>query len=193
MEVGSLTTASQLQKTEEHVADAVAKGATILAGGKRRPDLGPLFYEPTILTGVHEGMKLFAEETFGPVVSVYPVSDEEEAIERANATPYGLSASVWTRETKKGARLARAIRAGSVNVNEGYSAAWASVDSPVGGMKQSGLRPRHGAEGILKFTEAQTIAVQRWMPIAPSHGMSQDFFARWMTRLVKMMRWLPWM
>ena len=191
MEVGSLTTAAQLQKVEQHVADAVVKGATVVAGGRPRPDLGPLFYEPTILTDVRAGMKVFAEETFGPVVSIYPVSSEAEAIERANATPYGLSASIWTRDAKKGARLARTIRAGSVNVNEAYAPAWGSVDSPIGGMKESGLRPRHGAEGILKFTEPQTIAVQRWMPIAPSHGMSQEFFARWMTRLVKLVRRVP--
>jgi acyl-CoA reductase-like NAD-dependent aldehyde dehydrogenase len=192
MEVGSLTTAAQLRRVEEHVQDAVEKGADIVAGGRRRPDLGPLFFEPTILTGVREGMKLFAEETFGPVVSVYPAASEEEAIEKANATPFGLSASVWTRDERKGARLARAIRAGSVNVNEGYAAAWASVDSPIGGMKESGLRPRHGAEGILKFTESQTIAVQRWLPIAASHGMSQAFYARWMTRVMKLLRRTPW-
>jgi len=193
MDVGSLTTAAQLRRVEEHVSDAVTKGATVVAGGRRRPDLGPLFYEPTILTGVRDGMRLFAEETFGPVVSVYPVSGEQEAVERANATPFGLSASIWTRDASAGARLARAIRAGSVNVNEAYSAAWASVDSPVGGMKESGLHPRHGREGILKFTQAQTIAVQRWMPIAPSHGMTPEFYARWMTRLVKMVRHTPWL
>ena len=192
-EVGSLTTAAQLQRVEEHVRDAVAKGASIAAGGCRRPDLGPLFFEPTILTGVREGMKVFAEETFGPVVSVYSVAREREAVAYANDTPYGLSASIWTRDARKGARLARAIRAGSVNVNEGYAAAWGSVDSPIGGMKESGLRPRHGSEGILKFTEPQTIAVQRWMPIAPSHGMSQAFFARWMTRMVRILRRTPWL
>ena len=106
MEVGSLTTASQLQRVEEHVKDALEKGATLVAGGRRRPDLGPLFYEPTILTGVREGMKVFAEETFGPVVSVYSVANAEEAVERANATNYGLSASIWTRDTKKGAWIA---------------------------------------------------------------------------------------
>src|SRR5581483_6947060 len=188
MEVGSLTTAAQLRKVEEHVADAAAQGATIRAGGRHRPDLGPLFFEPTVLTGVREGMRVFAEETFGPVVSVYPFANESEAVKLANATPFGLSASIWTRDTRKGARLAREIRAGSVNINEGYSAAWGSVDSPVGGMKESGLVPRHGAEGILKFTQTQTIAIQRLMPIAPSHGMSQDFFARWMTRLVRLLR-----
>jgi acyl-CoA reductase-like NAD-dependent aldehyde dehydrogenase len=192
-EVGSLTTAAQLQRVEEHIQDAVEKGATIVAGGRRRPDLGPLFFEPTILTGVREYMKVFAEETFGPLVSVYTITSEEEAVELANATPYGLSASIWTRDTRKGARLARAIRAGSVNVNEAYAAAWGSVGSPIGGMKESGLRPRHGAEGILKFTESQTIAVQRLLPIAPSHGMSQAFFARWMTRMLKVLRRTPWL
>jgi acyl-CoA reductase-like NAD-dependent aldehyde dehydrogenase len=193
MEVGSLTTSAQLRRVEEHVQDAVEKGATILVGGRRRPDLGPLFFEPTLLLGVDPRMKVFAEETFGPVVSIYSVASEEEAIEAANATPYGLSASIWTRDTRKGARLARAIRAGSVNVNEGYSAAWASVDSPIGGMKESGLRPRHGAEGMLKFTDSQTIAVQRWLPIAPSHGMSQAFWSRWMTRMIRLLRWIPWL
>jgi acyl-CoA reductase-like NAD-dependent aldehyde dehydrogenase len=193
MEVGSLTTSAQLRRVEEHVQDAVEKGATILVGGRRRPDLGPLFFEPTLLLGVDPRMRVFAEETFGPVVSIYSVASEEEAIEAANATPYGLSASIWTRDTRKGARLARAIRAGSVNVNEGYSAAWASVDSPIGGMKESGLRPRHGAEGMLKFTDSQTIAVQRWLPIAPSHGMSQAFWSRWMTRMIRLLRWIPWL
>jgi succinate-semialdehyde dehydrogenase / glutarate-semialdehyde dehydrogenase len=190
MDVGSLTTVAQLAKVEEHVADAAEKGATVVTGGQRRPDLGPLFFEPTILTGVRGNMRLFAEETFGPVVAVYSVSSDEDAIERANATQFGLSASVWTRNRRRGIRVARAIRAGSVNVNEAYAAAWGSIDSPIGGMKESGLRPRHGAEGILKFTESQTIAVQRLMPIAPAFGMSRAFYARWMTRLVRVMRWV---
>jgi len=193
MEVGSLTTAAQIARVEEHVRDAVEKGARVVTGGRRRTDLGPLFFEPTVLTGVREGMRVFTEETFGPVVSVYPVADETEAIERANATDFGLSASIWTGNARKGARIARAIRAGSVNVNEGYSAAWGSIDSPIGGMKESGLRPRHGAEGMLKFTESQTIAVQRLVPIAPSFGMSQAFFVRLMTRLLRILRWTPWL
>jgi acyl-CoA reductase-like NAD-dependent aldehyde dehydrogenase len=191
MEVGSLTTTAQLERTAAHVADALSKGATLVVGGQARPDLGPLFYVPTILTGVREGMNLYAEETFGPVVAVYPVASSDEAIARANATNFGLSASIWIRDTSKAAHLARRIRAGSVNVNEAYAATWGSIDSPIGGMKQSGLHPRHGAEGILKFTQSQTIAVQRILPVAPSHGMSQDFFARWMTRLLSILRHLP--
>ena len=188
MEMGSLTNARQLATVEEHVRDAAGKGAVVETGGRRRPDLGPLFYEPTILTGVREGMTLYAQETFGPVVSVYGFATEEEALRLANDTPYGLNASVWTRDTRRGARLAARIQAGSVNVNEAYAAAWGSVDSPAGGMKQSGLRPRHGAEGILRFTESQTVAVQRLIPIAPSHGVGAAAFARVMTILLRLLR-----
>ena len=188
IDVGSLTSTRQLETVEAHVCDAVAKGATVLAGGMRLPDAGPLFYAPTILANVREDMRVHAEETFGPVVSVYPFATEEEAIERANATGYGLNASVYTRDTARGVRLARRIRAGSVNVNEAYAAAWGSVDSPIGGMKESGLGRRHGAEGILKFTETQTVAVQRLLPIAPLRGMHPASYARWMTRLLKLLR-----
>jgi succinate-semialdehyde dehydrogenase/glutarate-semialdehyde dehydrogenase len=188
-DVGSLTSERQLLAVEAHVRDALEKGATLAAGGKRRPDLGPLFYEPTILTNVRPGMQLYAEETFGPVVSVYPFRDENEARELANATNYGLSASIWTRDARRGVKLARRIRSGSVNVNEAYAAAWGSVDSPIGGMKDSGIHPRHGAEGILKFTNSQTVAAQRLMPIGPSRGMSPEVHARWMTRLLKLIRW----
>ena len=118
VEMGSLTSQRQLEAVEEHVRDAVEKGATLVAGGRRRPDLGPLFYEPTILTNVREDMRVFADETFGPVVSVYPFATEAEAVERANASRYGLNASIWTRNPAKGIRLGSQIRTGLVNVNE---------------------------------------------------------------------------
>ena len=116
-------------------------------------------------------MKVYAEETFGPVVSLYPFVSESEAIEQANATRYGLSACIWTRD-----------------INEAYAATWGSVDSPIGGMKESGLRARHGAEGILKFTESQTIAVQRVLPVAPPWGMDAGTYAGWMSRLLMLIR-----
>jgi len=188
VEMGSLASERQMKAVEDHVSDALAHGAKVLAGGRRRPDLGPLFYEPTILAGVRPGMKVYAEETFGPVVSIYPFASEAEAVEQANATRYGLSASVWTRDTGRGERLARSIRAGSVNVNEAYAATWGSVDSPIGGMKESGLRARHGAEGILKFTESQTVAIQRLLPVAPLPGMDVGTYARWMTRVLRLVR-----
>jgi len=188
VDMGSLTTERQLDVVEAHIADALEKGATLVAGGRRRPDLGPLFFEPTILTNVQPGMRVYAEETFGPVVSVYSFSSEEEAIEKTNETRYGLSASIWTRHAARGLRIARQIRAGSVNVNEAYAATWGSVDSPIGGMKESGLRPRHGAEGILKYTESQTVAVQRLMPIAPFGPVDAATYARWMTWLLRVIR-----
>ncbi len=189
IEMGSMTRESQVATVEDHVGDALARGATLAAGGHRRPDLGPLFYEPTILLNVREGMKAFQEETFGPVVAVYPFATEEEAVERANASRYGLSASIWTRDTARGVRLAQQIRTGSVNVNEAYAAAWASVDSPIGGLKESGLRPRHGVEGILKYTHSQTVAVQRVLPIAPPGPVDPALHARVMTQLLKVLRW----
>jgi acyl-CoA reductase-like NAD-dependent aldehyde dehydrogenase len=192
MEMGSLTSERQLNTVEEHVRDALLKGARLLAGGQRRPDLGPFFYEPTVLTNVRDDMKLYAEETFGPVVALYPFATEAEAIERANASAYGLNASVWTRDRARGVRVAKQIRAGSVNVNEAYAAAWGSVDSPIGGMKQSGVGRRHGREGILKFMESQTVAVERVLPIAPPRGIGPAVYARWMTRLLRVLRRFRW-
>lgn len=190
IEMGSLTSQAQLATTEDHVRDALEKGATLAAGGRRRPDLGPLFYEPTVLTDVRETMHCYAEETFGPVVSVYPFATEDEAVESANASRYGLNASVWTRDDARGLRLARRIRSGSVNINESYAATWASIDSPMGGMKESGVGARHGREGILKFTQPQTIAVQRLLPIAPPGWMNPETHARIMTQLLKLLRWI---
>jgi succinate-semialdehyde dehydrogenase/glutarate-semialdehyde dehydrogenase len=188
VEVGSLTSERQLHAIEEHVRDAVEKGATLVAGGRRRPELGPLFYEPTILTGVRAGMKVYTEETFGPVAAVYPFAEEDDAVGLANASCYGLSASIWTGHAARGMRLARRIEAGSVNVNEAYAATWGSTDAPIGGMKQSGIRPRHGAEGLLKYTETQTVAVQRVMPIGVKRGWDAGLYARWMTRLLQWMK-----
>jgi succinate-semialdehyde dehydrogenase/glutarate-semialdehyde dehydrogenase len=187
-DMGSLTFQRQLDGVTEHVEDARAKGATVLTGGRPRPDLGPYFYEPTVLTGVTPDMLVHREETFGPVVSVYRVATEDEAIEQANDTNYGLNASVWTGDLARGQRVAERLRAGAVNVNEGYAAAWGSVDAPSGGLGDSGLGRRHGVEGILKYTDVQTIAVQRIVPIAPLPGMSEQAWAKTLTAALWTMR-----
>ncbi|MFC9440204.1 succinic semialdehyde dehydrogenase [Nocardia sp. NPDC057030] len=180
-DMGSLTFPRQLDTVRSHVDDAVAKGATVLAGGKHRPDLGPYFYEPTVLSGVRPGMTVYREETFGPVVSIYRVGSDDEAVEQANDTAYGLNASVWTKDIGRGREVAARINAGSVNVNEGFIAAWGSADAPSGGLGISGTGRRHGAEGLLKYIDTQTIAVQRMLPIAPLPGMSEELWAKTMT------------
>jgi succinate-semialdehyde dehydrogenase/glutarate-semialdehyde dehydrogenase len=188
IEMGSLTSERQLDTVEQHVRDAVEKGATLVAGGHRRTDLGPLFYEPTILINVLPNMQAFAEETFGPVVSVYPYTTEDEVVGQVNASRYGLSACIWTRDPTRAIRFARRIQFGSVNINEPYAAAWGSVDSPIGGMKESGIGARHGAEGILKFTDSQTVALQRLLSIGPARGRSASFHARYMTWALRLLR-----
>ena len=123
-----------------------ARRAQVLAGGRARPDLGPYFYEPTVLTGVTAAMDVRDEETFGPVVSLYTVGSDDEATRLANDTDYGLNAAVYTRDIPRGRRIAAAIQAGTVNINDGYAAAWGSTAAPMGGMKASGLGRRHGIE-----------------------------------------------
>jgi acyl-CoA reductase-like NAD-dependent aldehyde dehydrogenase len=190
-DVGSLTSRRQLDAVTRHVEDARAKGATVLAGGRPRPDVGPLFYEPTLLAGAAPGMELYAEETFGPVVAVYPYDAVDDAVAMANDTRYGLNASVWGRDTRRAAAVATRIRAGTVNVNEVYAAAWGSVDAPIGGMKESGLGRRHGAEGLLKYTETQTVAVQRGTPVAGPSQLDGARYQRVMTRALRLLARTP--
>jgi succinate-semialdehyde dehydrogenase/glutarate-semialdehyde dehydrogenase len=190
-DMGSLISETQLKTVGHHVDDAVQKGATVLAGGRARPDIGPHFYEPTILSGVREGMAAYQDETFGPVVSLYPVETEEEAIEKANDSAFGLNFSVWTSDPERGRRVATRLEAGTVNVNEAYAAAWGSVDAPMGGMKDSGLGRRHGEHGILKYTESQTIATERLVPVGVPTWISADRYARIMTTGLRALRRLP--
>jgi succinate-semialdehyde dehydrogenase/glutarate-semialdehyde dehydrogenase len=184
-DIGSLTSADQLAVVSAHVDDAVAKGATVLAGGKARPDIGPYCYEPTVLEGVTDDMAVARAETFGPVVSLYRVADADEAVRLANDTPYGLNASVWSR--RRGVGVARRVLAGTVSVNEGYAAAWGSTDAAMGGVKDSGLGRRHGDEGLLKYTEPQTVLRQRIASVAPPDRVSDEAYAKFMTRALALL------
>ncbi|WP_017537960.1 succinic semialdehyde dehydrogenase [Nocardiopsis halophila] len=187
-DMGSLTYQRQFDRVVQHVEDARDKGAEILAGGRPRTDLGPLFYEPTLMSGVEPAMEACGGETFGPVVAVYRYRDDNEAVDLANDTDYGLNASVWTRDTARGRRLAERIRSGTVNINEGFAAAWASYGGPMGGMKRSGLGRRHGDEGLLRFTEPQTIASQHYMGFGGPPGMDYEKVAALMTTGARLMK-----
>ncbi|MFE1437472.1 aldehyde dehydrogenase family protein [Streptomyces sp. NPDC058739] len=112
----------------------------------------------------------------------------DEAIARANATPYGLNGSVWTRDGARGRAVAARVHAGTVNVNEAFAAAWGSIDAPMGGMGDSGLGRRHGAEGILKYTEPQTVAHQRLQGFHPPARISPDAWAGLLSRALKVMK-----
>lgn len=187
-DMGSLASSSQLELVTAHVEDARAKGARVLTGGRPRPDVGPFVYEPTLLEGVTAAMACRDEETFGPVVEIYKVASDDEAVAFANDTAYGLNASIWTRDVRLGRALAGRIRTGTVNINEGYAAAWASVAAPMGGMKASGISRRHGAEGILKYTETQNVTAQRLLPIAPALGLDDKGYATAMTAALRVLK-----
>jgi len=173
-DVGSLVTNALVNRVSDAVSTAVAQGARIETGGKLRTDIGPNVYEPTVLTGVKKDMKISTEEVFGPCVYVQPFSSTEEAIALANDSIYGLSASVITSNARNGRQIAEQLRSGSVNINEGFAAAYGSVAAPMGGMGQSGLGRRHGIEGLLRFTQPQTIARQRWISIGPKFGFDEE-------------------
>ena len=188
-DMGSLASATQLEKIQGQLEGAVSLGAKVLTGGKARPDLGPYFFEPTVLVDVPPEAELFAEESFGPVVALYRADSDEEAIAKANASPYGLNASVWSR--RHGVKLARQIRTGTVNVNAGYEATWASYGGPMGGMGISGVGRRHSSQGILKYTQAQTVAQQRLLPLSGPIGMSHRTWARIADVALRLSRFRP--
>ncbi|TFJ94840.1 adenylate kinase [Platysternon megacephalum] len=169
--MGSLGSQRHFDRVHEHITDALAHGATVLTGGNARPDLGPWFFEPTVLTNVTPAMLVHSRETFGPVVWVQRVRSDAEAIVAANASDYGLHACVWSTDRRRARAIARLIRCGSVTINEGYGAITAAPAAPMGGMRTSGIGRRHGAEGLLRFTESQSVAVQRLM----GHGIPSGF------------------
>jgi acyl-CoA reductase-like NAD-dependent aldehyde dehydrogenase len=157
VEVGAMTFPPQVDVVEDHVNDAVAKGAKVLVGGHRGSGPG-YFYEPTVLVDVDHSMKIMTEETFGPTLPIMKVSDADEAVRLANDSPYGLGASVLTKDTAKGEAIARRIQAGAVDVNDAVMN-YAALELPMGGIKASGLGSRHGAGGIRKYCTQQAILI----------------------------------
>jgi acyl-CoA reductase-like NAD-dependent aldehyde dehydrogenase len=160
VDVGSLTFPPQVETVAEHVDDAVAKGAKVLAGGKR-PQRPGLWYEPTVLVDVDHSMKCMTDETFGPTLPIMKVKDTEEAIRLANDSPYGLNAAVFSRDRGRAESVARRLEAGAVCINDALLN-YTALELPMGGAKASGLGYRHGPGGIRKFCQHQTLLVSRF-------------------------------
>lgn len=172
IDMGSQISADHTDVIEAFVNDAVEKGAKVLAGGHRA---GPAFFQPTVLTNVPATADLYRQEVFGPVVYIETVSSLEDAVAKANDTEYGLNASVWAAGST-GRRLASMLHSGTVNINEGYGPAWAAMDAPMGGWKQSGSGRRHGEHGMTKYTEPRNVTQTRAMNLV-ANGLPRDTFA----------------
>jgi acyl-CoA reductase-like NAD-dependent aldehyde dehydrogenase len=160
VDVGSVFWDRQLPIIERHVADATAKGAEVVVGGEADTSRG-LFYKPTFVRNVNHTMELMREETFGPIVSVMRVADEEEAIRLANDSHYGLSGSVWTKNIEKGIEIAKRLETGSVVINDA-SMAYGAPEAPFGGLKDSGVGQVNGLGALRSYTHPQPIFIDRW-------------------------------
>ncbi|ONF73139.1 succinic semialdehyde dehydrogenase [Amycolatopsis keratiniphila] len=187
-DMGSLVSVDHMNRVKSHVDDAVAKGATVLCGGKSRPDLGPAFFEPTILEGVTKDMLCGVTETFGPVVALHKYRTVDEAIALANDTEYGLNASVWGRDVGAARAVAARIESGNVNINDILATAYASKGTPSGGVKNSGVGARHGDQGLLKYTDVKNVAVLKKQVMGPRGGQTYEKYVEGMLSGLKLMR-----
>ena len=161
-DVGAMTSPAQTDLVEQQVNDAVAQGARAVVGGKRGQGPGD-FFEPTLLLDVDHTMECMIEETFGPTLPVMKVDTVDQAVELANDSPYGLQASVWTKDADRGEEIARRLESGVVCVNDAQLN-YVALELPMGGWKDSGVGSRHGAGGIRKYTKQQTLLVTRFAP-----------------------------
>ncbi|MEN8159749.1 MAG: aldehyde dehydrogenase family protein [Myxococcota bacterium] len=186
-DVGAIIHAPQLDVIEEHLEDAKQRGAKVLTGGRRNPNWPGLYFEPTVLTDVNHEMQIMREETFGPVLPIMRVRDEAEALQLANDTTFGLNASVWTKDKRRGVELAKSVQAGSAVVND-CLVTYAIPESPFGGRRDSGIGQVNGEAGLKGYCHAQSIVIDRfgakrefiWFPYTRRKG-------RWLRRV---MRWV---
>jgi acyl-CoA reductase-like NAD-dependent aldehyde dehydrogenase len=185
IDIGAMTNEQQLKIVEDHVSDAVARGAHVHTGGHRIENGGGWFHQPTVVTGVDHSMKLMRDETFGPVLPIMTFKTDAEAVRLANDSIYGLTASVFTRDIARGRRLAEQVDAGTVMINE-VVYTHAVAQTPWGGVKQSGYGRTHGRLGLLELVSAQHIHVNAfpvlsdvwWFPYTRQAGELFRGFAR---------------
>ena len=160
-DIGAVFWDRQLAIIEAHVEDARARGANILMGGRRNPDLPGLYYEPTVITGVDNSMDIMRLETFGPILCIQKVAGEDEAIALANDSEFGLNGNVWTRDKDKGYRLAAAIDTGACSVND-MALSYGIPAAPFGGRKSSGLGQVNGKKGLRGYCHEMPIVIDRF-------------------------------
>lgn len=191
-DIGSLTSAAQLARVERYVNDAKTKGAQILIGGTPLPEVGPYFFSPTVVTNIGDDVLLKREEVFGPVLSIYGYDDVDDAVEAANDSEFGLNSSVIGNR-KEAVKIAARINSGSVNINEGYRASFASFGAPMGGTKRSGFGRRNGIGGLLRFTEAKAIGIANSVAGIglPNNAKQWKRMVPLMRTLAKILRRLP--
>lgn len=163
-DVGPLIRPQHVARMTDLVDDAVDKGARLLCGGRPRLELGPCFFEPTVIVDVDSSMRLFQEETFGPILAIRTVVNEDEAVRLANDSSFALSASVWTSDNKRGQSVAKQLRAGAVMVNDAISY-FAIAEAPHGGCGSSGWGRTHGRAGLREIVQTKYIDVD-WLPHA---------------------------
>jgi acyl-CoA reductase-like NAD-dependent aldehyde dehydrogenase len=160
-DIGAIFWDRQMAIIEAHVEDARAKGANIVMGGRRNPDLPGLYYEPTVITEVDNSMDIMLLETFGPVLCIQKVESEEEALGLANDSEFGLNGNVWTQDKDKGYRLAAAIDTGSCSVND-MAVSYGIPAAPFGGKKNSGLGQVNGKKGLRGYCHEMPIVIDRF-------------------------------
>ena len=184
-DIGPMIHPPQLEIVERHVDEARQKGARVLAGGRRNPHYEGAFYEPTVLVDVSADMAIMCEETFGPVLPIMRVRDEEEALRYANSSRYGLNSNIWTRNKRKGVELAKSLESGSAVVND-CMLTYGVTEAPFGGRKESGIGQVNGEAGLKGYCHAQSILIDRtgaksemtWFPYSGRK-------TRWLSRAMR--------
>ncbi len=185
-DLGPMIWPHQIDVIERHMDDARKKGATVLAGGRRNLAVGDLFYEPTVLTDVTHEMLIMREETFGPILPIVRVKDEEEALRLANDSVYGLAANVWTRDDAKAMAIARRVESGSICIND-CAVTYGALEAPFGGRKSSGVGQVNGETGLRGYCYATPVIFDRfgpkeeqvWYPYTADKGKLLQKIIRW--------------